>query len=739
MRKILSLFAALLFAGSMMATDYHLSKVTSVSAGKTYAFVRNGKGLTTTASSALKTENVNFATIDGSQAYLWKLVAAEGGFKMQNLSKPTVKVSGTEYDAFLRNSSSTSLSLTNTDGNNVWTIAFSHDTALISLAATQRFIGETAVDAGTYKAYSMKEGDEANLDTYGHDFLVYELVEGASVQPSLIADGLDIKTAIVSALPFAMDTSIIVTAGNLTEDIAVSNTGSNLNTLPASLDKAGGKLTFKIFAAAEGKFSDTIVLASSGLTVKVAIVGKVVEPEGEGTKENPFTYADVQEIGSGVSGKYWVQGFILGSAATGGVIASELDSATLALGATADQTEAVIAVQLVGGNSATAGEKATREALALKGSTGKIGKEVKVYGKLETYYGTNGVKSTSDYEWVESELPKSTDATIKSLTIDGVPVAEEDGIFKYELDADFSMNQVQVEFELNDANATAVPASEDGVWMTVPTASDDTVYQYIEVTAEDGETIKNYEIILTIAAPEPGDMTDATLAWVRADGELLEEDENHIYHYEVPANFAKQYVEITFQLNSSEATSNPAADDSYLMEVPASSEVESSKLEITVTSGDGNTEITYWVYLTRAAVTPEASKDVTIKWLKIDGVDVEEVEGVFAYEASFEAAGSNIPVTFELNDLKATANEESGFLVSVPASATAPAIEKELIVTAEDPSVKKTYTISITVAPEQQGIEDIVLTEKAQKVVVDGAVYVIRDNKMYNVTGTRVR
>ena len=38
-----------------------------------------------------------------------------------------------------------------------------------------------------------------------------------------------------------------------------------------------------------------------------------------------------------------------------------------------------------------------------------------------------------------------------------------------------------------------------------------------------------------------------------------------------------------------------------------------------------------------------------------------------------------------------------------------------------------------------QGIEDIVLTEKAQKVSVDGAVYVIRDNKMYNVTGTRVR
>ncbi|MBQ7632276.1 MAG: hypothetical protein IJS82_05930 [Paludibacteraceae bacterium] len=39
----------------------------------------------------------------------------------------------------------------------------------------------------------------------------------------------------------------------------------------------------------------------------------------------------------------------------------------------------------------------------------------------------------------------------------------------------------------------------------------------------------------------------------------------------------------------------------------------------------------------------------------------------------------------------------------------------------------------------EQGIENIVLTEKVQKVVVDGAVYVIRDNKLYNILGTQVR
>jgi hypothetical protein len=40
---------------------------------------------------------------------------------------------------------------------------------------------------------------------------------------------------------------------------------------------------------------------------------------------------------------------------------------------------------------------------------------------------------------------------------------------------------------------------------------------------------------------------------------------------------------------------------------------------------------------------------------------------------------------------------------------------------------------------EEQGIENVVLTEKAQKVMVDGVMYIIRDNKMFNVQGTQVR
>ena len=39
----------------------------------------------------------------------------------------------------------------------------------------------------------------------------------------------------------------------------------------------------------------------------------------------------------------------------------------------------------------------------------------------------------------------------------------------------------------------------------------------------------------------------------------------------------------------------------------------------------------------------------------------------------------------------------------------------------------------------KEGIENIVLTEKAQKVIVDGVLYIVRDNKMFNVQGTQVR
>jgi len=40
---------------------------------------------------------------------------------------------------------------------------------------------------------------------------------------------------------------------------------------------------------------------------------------------------------------------------------------------------------------------------------------------------------------------------------------------------------------------------------------------------------------------------------------------------------------------------------------------------------------------------------------------------------------------------------------------------------------------------EAQGIESVVLTEKANKVVVNGVIYIVRDNKVFNLQGAQVR
>ena len=45
----------------------------------------------------------------------------------------------------------------------------------------------------------------------------------------------------------------------------------------------------------------------------------------------------------------------------------------------------------------------------------------------------------------------------------------------------------------------------------------------------------------------------------------------------------------------------------------------------------------------------------------------------------------------------------------------------------------------VTILSSAQGIEEVQLTEKVQKIIVDGVLYIIRDNKMYNAQGVQVR
>ena len=47
--------------------------------------------------------------------------------------------------------------------------------------------------------------------------------------------------------------------------------------------------------------------------------------------------------------------------------------------------------------------------------------------------------------------------------------------------------------------------------------------------------------------------------------------------------------------------------------------------------------------------------------------------------------------------------------------------------------------LAVPVAAEDVEIQFDQLPEKAQKVVVDGVIYIVRDNKMFTIQGTQVR
>ena len=198
---------ALAVGGNAWATTYKLTEVTSVSAGNKYVFARSGRALSNTvSSSALQTTSFSTTGLAGTEAYVWTLEAATGGFYLKNVSLAS--------NQYLNNTSSTNVSFGNK--NSVWTIAFINGVALISNKSnSNRFLGETAT-ANTYKAYA-----SSNLSNYEHDFTVYVLEEeegGEPETPEEVSSGYYVKVSDVSTLEDG-DAVIIV---NETAKVALS-------------------------------------------------------------------------------------------------------------------------------------------------------------------------------------------------------------------------------------------------------------------------------------------------------------------------------------------------------------------------------------------------------------------------------------------------------------------------------------------------------------------------------------
>ena len=289
MKKILSLFAAVLFAGTMFGQVYKLVKVTSVQDNKLYVIEQKDKGRVLIgyddANDALKsTDSYLTAGLLGNEQYVWKAIEVTAGeFALCNMERYEDSPSGHVY---ISNASGKTKLVMGNSGSN-WKFNFTGDVALIDNPSnSNRFIGETADGAGTYKAYAT-----ANLSSYNHDFYVYELQE--VTDPYLVAKPTEIDFGTVVKGATVESKSVEVVFGNLTGPVTYSLSAPDPFTVSGTIANTGDKLTILPSTATAEEFSVTLTIVSNAdsKSIAVSLKMKVVEGADPGDKYGHYKEA----------------------------------------------------------------------------------------------------------------------------------------------------------------------------------------------------------------------------------------------------------------------------------------------------------------------------------------------------------------------------------------------------------------------------------------------------------------
>ena len=114
---------------------------------------------------------------------------------------------------------------------------------------------------------------------------------------------------------------------------------------------------------------------------------RIVDVARLGTEEDPFIPADILTIGEGLTGKYWVKGVVIGSYPKN---APDTEVDTVASNIAIAIGTDTIPVALTSGSNA-------RTALNIKDNPSIKGQTVAVYGNIEAYKKTIGVKNVTKY------------------------------------------------------------------------------------------------------------------------------------------------------------------------------------------------------------------------------------------------------------------------------------------------------------------------------------------------------
>ena len=201
-----------------------------------------------------------------------------------------------------------------------------------------------------------------------------------SMETNLISADTKWEQDEVAVLPgedFAGNTLTTLTDG--------ARTFTSSNTAVATVDSEG-----KVTIVGKGVTTITVETAETATYLASRASYKLFVIEGKGTLAEPYTVADVQYyVNQNLTEKVWVKGTIFGSR-NNNVNYPAGDEKTLASNIVIGSEELFVPVQLSTNTE-------PRAALNLVDNPSLQGKDVWVYGNLETYFSMPGVKNVTDY------------------------------------------------------------------------------------------------------------------------------------------------------------------------------------------------------------------------------------------------------------------------------------------------------------------------------------------------------
>ncbi len=205
----------------------------------------------------------------------------------------------------------------------------------------------------------------------------------------------------------------------------------------ASVDEDG-----VVKALAEGLATITATTVDGGFTATCALTVKAYAGE-KGTKDNPYTVAEVIELNNSQAVNAWVVGYIWGQPASGSSIKTAAsDDTSIALGDTEENDgTGFVPVQL---------PASIRSEIGLQSHPTNVGRGIKVYGKLEKYFAVPGVKNVSDYVWLDEQTALDN-TTSEGITFNnGIVVAN--GLIEV-----YNITGQRVATGFNDISINAMP------------------------------------------------------------------------------------------------------------------------------------------------------------------------------------------------------------------------------------------------------------------------------------------